>query len=51
MALGAFCCPVKPDEVKVNHETGLLNMGVPFKDLMENAVKVLKAWNSSGTVG
>jgi HSP20 family molecular chaperone IbpA len=43
MALGAFCCPVKPDEVKVNYETGLLDIGVPFRNLTENAVKVLEA--------
>jgi len=32
--------PVKPDKAEATYEHGLLRIGVPFKDPMEDAVKV-----------
>jgi HSP20 family molecular chaperone IbpA len=32
--------PVKPDKAEANYEDGLLRIEVPFKDPMEDAVKV-----------
>ncbi|MHC4235166.1 MAG: Hsp20/alpha crystallin family protein [Planctomycetota bacterium] len=32
--------PVKPDKAEANYENGLLRIEVPFKDPMEDAVKV-----------
>ncbi len=32
--------PVKPDKAEATYEHGLLRIEVPFKDLMEDAVKV-----------
>jgi HSP20 family protein len=32
--------PVKPDKAEANYELGLLRVEVPFKDPMEDAVKV-----------
>jgi HSP20 family molecular chaperone IbpA len=36
----ALSYPVKPDKAEANYELGLLRIEVPFKDPMEDAVKV-----------
>jgi HSP20 family molecular chaperone IbpA len=36
----ALAWPVKPDKAKAIYENGLLRIEVPFKDPMEDAVKV-----------
>ncbi len=36
----SFCCPVVPDKAEANYENGLLKIEVPFKDPMENAIKI-----------
>ena len=36
----SFCCPVVPAEAKAKYENGLLKIEVPFKDTMEDAIKI-----------
>ena len=36
----ALAWPVKPDKAEASYENGLLRIEVPFKDPMEDAVKV-----------
>jgi HSP20 family molecular chaperone IbpA len=43
----ALAWPVKPDKTEANYEDGLLRIEVPFKDPMEDAIKV--AIKASGT--
>jgi HSP20 family molecular chaperone IbpA len=41
--------PVKPDKAEANYENGLLRIEVPFKDPMEDAVKVAIKAGGAGT--
>jgi len=41
--------PVKPDKAEANYEHGLLRIEVPFKDPMEDAVKVVIKAAGAGT--
>jgi HSP20 family protein len=41
--------PVKPDKAEAIYEHGLLRIEVPFKDPMEDAVKVVIKTGSAGT--
>jgi HSP20 family protein len=41
--------PVKPDKVEATYEHGLLRIEVPFKDPMEDAVKVVIKAGGTGT--
>jgi len=42
--------PVKPDKAEATYEHGLLRIEVPFKDPMEDAVKVVIKTGSVGTI-
>ena len=41
--------PVKPDKAEATYENGLLRIEVPFKDPMEDAVKVAVKAGGAGT--
>jgi HSP20 family protein len=41
--------PVKPDKAEATYEHGLLRIEVPFKDPMEDAVKVVIKAGGAGT--
>jgi HSP20 family protein len=36
----SFCCPVVPEKAQAKYENGLLKIEVPFKDTMDDAVKI-----------
>jgi HSP20 family protein len=36
----SFCCPVVPEKSEAKYENGLLRVEVPFKDPMEDAIKI-----------
>ena len=36
----SFCCPVVPEKAQAKYENGLLKIEVPFKDSMDDAVKI-----------
>ena len=40
VASESFCCPVVPEKVKAKYENGLLQIELPFKNPMENAVSI-----------
>ncbi|HMD87839.1 MAG TPA: hypothetical protein VKF38_01630 [Anaerolineaceae bacterium] len=47
----ALAWPVKPDKAEAIYENGLLRIEVPFKDPMEDAVKVtIKSVNADTTI-
>ena len=46
----SLCWPVKPDKAEATYVNGLLRIEVPFKDPMEDAVKVsIKAGKAEAT--
>jgi HSP20 family molecular chaperone IbpA len=45
----AMAWPVKPDKAEATYEHGLLRIEVPFKDPMEDAVKVAVKAGGAGT--
>jgi hypothetical protein len=45
----AIAWPVKPDKAEATYEHGLLRIEVPFKDPMEDAVKVAVKAGGAGT--
>ena len=40
VANGTFCCPMKTDKVDAKYDNGLLEIEVPFKEYMGDAVSV-----------
>jgi len=36
----AFCCPVNPDQANAEYDNGLLRIKAPFKEVMEESVKI-----------
>ena len=36
----SFCCPVNPEKAEAKYENGLLTVKIPFKDPLEDAIKI-----------
>ncbi len=40
VAAYSFCCPVNPGKAQATYNNGLLTIEVPFKDPMDDAIKI-----------
>ncbi len=40
VAAYSFCCPVKPEKAQAAYDNGILTIEVPFKDEMEDTIKI-----------
>ena len=40
VSTGSFCCPMKTENIDARYDNGLLEIDVPFKEIMEDAVTV-----------
>ena len=40
VAAYSFCCPVKPDKAQASYDNGILTIEAPFKDPMEDSIKI-----------
>ena len=40
VSTGTFCCPMKSDKIDARYNNGLLEIDIPFKEFMEDAVSI-----------